>query len=89
MNLVSKRLTAPAAALALVLLRAGPAALAAPAPENFAPLAEKVTPAVVNISSSITPTPACCPGLPSITPQGHRSRTSSASSAAATRSRAR
>jgi len=44
MNLISKRLTAPAA-LALVLFATGPAALAAPAPESFAPLAEKVTPA--------------------------------------------
>ena len=49
MSLISTRLAAPAA-LALALFAASPT-LAAPAPETFAPLAEKVTPAVVNISS--------------------------------------
>jgi serine protease Do len=51
MSILFTRFAAPAAALALGLLAAGPAALAAPAPDTFAPLAEQVTPAVVNISS--------------------------------------
>jgi len=69
MNLISKRLTAPAA-LALVLFATGPAALAAPAPESFAPLAEKVTPAVVNISSVHHPKAGATADLPPDIPPG-------------------
>jgi serine protease Do len=70
MNLISKPLTAPAAALALVLFAAGPAALAAPAPESFAPLAEKVTPAVVNISSVHHPKANSTADMPPDVPPG-------------------
>ena len=67
MSPISTRLAAPAA-LALALFAASPA-LAAPAPETFAPLAEKVTPAVVNISS-VHQTRGGMPGLPQGIPEG-------------------
>jgi serine protease Do len=73
MNLISNRFTAPAAALALVLFATGPmapVALAAPAPESFAPLAEKVTPAVVNISSVHHPKAGATQDLPPDIPPG-------------------
>ena len=69
MSLISTRLTAPAAILALALTAASPA-LAAPAPETFAPLAEKVTPAVVNISSVHQTGAGPMPDLPFDVPEG-------------------
>jgi serine protease Do len=67
MSLISTRFAAPAA-LVLTLFAASPA-LAAPAPETFAPLAEKVTPAVVNISS-VHHTRGMPGGLPFEIPEG-------------------
>ncbi|MDF2764356.1 MAG: serine protease [Rhodospirillales bacterium] len=69
MSLISTRLTAPAAILALALTAASPV-LAAPAPETFAPLAEKVTPAVVNISSVHQTGAGPMPDLPFDIPEG-------------------
>jgi serine protease Do len=69
MSLISTRLTAPAAILALALTAASPV-LAAPAPETFAPLAEKVTPAVVNISSVHQTGAGPMPDLPFDVPEG-------------------
>jgi serine protease Do len=68
MSLISTRLAAPAA-LALALFTASPA-FAAPAPETFAPLAEKVTPAVVNISSVHQTQGGMPGGLPFDIPEG-------------------
>ena len=69
MSLISTRMSAPAAALALALFAASPT-FAAPAPETFAPLAEKVTPAVVNISSVHKMGPGGMPELPFDIPEG-------------------
>jgi serine protease Do len=69
MSLISTPLSLRAAALALALTLASPA-LAAPAPDSFAPLAEKVTPAVVNISSVHKTGPAAMPELPFEVPEG-------------------
>jgi len=55
--------------LVLALFGANPA-LAAPAPESFAPLAEKVTPAVVNISSVHQSAAGEMPDLPFDVPEG-------------------
>jgi serine protease Do len=69
MRLIPTRMSAPTAALVLALFGATPS-LAAPAPESFAPLAEKVTPAVVNISSVHQTAAGEMPELPFEVPEG-------------------
>ncbi len=69
MSLISSSRKVPAAAIALALFAASPA-FAAPAPESFAPLAEKVTPAVVNISSVHQGKDGPQPQLPFEVPKG-------------------
>ncbi|HXV26076.1 MAG TPA: DegQ family serine endoprotease [Alphaproteobacteria bacterium] len=69
MSLISTSRTVPAAAIALALFAASPA-FAAPAPESFASLAEKVTPAVVNISSVQQNSDDPLPRLPFDIPEG-------------------
>ena len=68
MSLISTRIAAPVA-LVFALFAANPA-FAAPAPESFAPLAEKVTPAVVNISSMHKMAAGGAPELPFEVPEG-------------------
>ncbi|MCI0431179.1 MAG: DegQ family serine endoprotease [Rhodospirillales bacterium] len=70
MSLITRKLAVPAGALALALFWASPATLAAPAPESFASLAEKVTPAVVNVSSVHHPRGREMPELPFEIPEG-------------------